>query len=61
MDQRVNSIEYDVRPKALSTEAPQHWAPPAAPLAMPKQALERPASWLELAGLGRLLLSRRKA
>lgn len=37
------------------------WAPPTAPLAMPKQELERGSNWLGLADLGRLVLPRRKA
>ncbi|WP_177208234.1 hypothetical protein [Tropicimonas isoalkanivorans] len=37
------------------------WAPPSAPLVMPKQELESRSSWLELADIGRLFLSRRKA
>ena len=62
MDQRVSQMEFEMNRMTDETydRAPA-WAPPSAPLVMPKQELESRSSWLELADIGRLFLSRRKA
>jgi len=60
MDQRVSFNEGEPPYSAMTTEV-ENWMPPVAPLAMPRQTLERRAHRAGLAELTRALLLRRKA
>ncbi|WP_176442808.1 hypothetical protein [Tropicimonas sediminicola] len=58
----MNAKDFeDALPCDAPDSGPLRWAPPEAPLAMQKQVLETRTSWADLALVGRLFLSRRKA
>ncbi|MEQ5828513.1 hypothetical protein J3456_14205 [Sulfitobacter sp. NFXS29] len=60
MDQRMNLQEATTSYSAMTVEA-ETWMPPTAPLAMPRQTLERRGHLAGLADVARAFLLRRKA
>ncbi|KZY54108.1 hypothetical protein CUR85_16515 [Sulfitobacter faviae] len=60
MDQRMTLQDATTPTSAMAGEA-ENWMPPAAPLAMPRQSLERRGHLAGLADLARAFLLRRKA
>ncbi len=61
MDQRVSDTHFrDASPVNPADHELSTWAPPKATLVMPKQVVEAPARWADLAILGRVFLPHRK-
>ena len=61
MDQRVSlNKTTPAHPQEPVVVETQNWTPPAAPLAMPKQVLERQTHRPALADVARMLFLRRK-
>lgn len=50
------SEPFQTDPASLSSNSPEGWAPPPAPLEMPAQTLERDGRGFDLAYLIRLIL-----
>ncbi|MFD0982686.1 hypothetical protein [Tropicimonas aquimaris] len=58
----MNAKDFeDALPSDPPASGLSRWAPPEAPLPMQKQVVEKRTSWADLALVGRLFLSRRKA